>query len=145
MSNQVTIYEKTTVLLNKFLKHEVEIDTVLYGIVQQIETSVIGADEEPTDDDAAARNALRAEQRKWLDLDSDEARILPIALYLDDFRINTAKPSEDRITRLLSVEEVSQSIADVLVQAFLPQDMNSLPLGIQLFYNEQKRKIGSGA
>lgn len=145
MSNQDTIYENTTALLNKFLKHEVEIDAVLYGIVKQIETIVIGADEEAIDGNAAARNALRAEQRKWLDLDSDESRILPIALYLDDFRINTAKPSEDRVTRLLSVEEVSQSIADVLVQGFIPQNITSLSDGTQLFYNEQQRKIGSGA
>lgn len=145
MSDQDTIYENTIFLLNKFIKHEVEIDAVLYGIVKQIETFVIGADEEVIDDDAAARNALRAEQRKWLDLNSDESRILPIALYLDDFRINTARPSEDRVTRLLSIEEVSQSIAEVLTHAFLPQDMTSLPEGIQLFYSEQKRKIGSEA
>lgn len=144
MSNQDTIYENTITLLNKFLKHEVEIDAVLFGIVKQIETFVIGADEEAIDDDVATRNALRAEQRKWLDLDSDESRILPIALYLDDFRINTARPSEDRVARLLSIEELSQSIADVLVQAFLPQDITSIPEGMQLFYNEQKRKIGSG-
>ena len=143
MSNQDTIYENTTALLNKFLKHEVEIDAVLYGIVKQIETIVIGADEEAIDGNAAARNALRAEQREWLDLDSDESRILPIALYLDDFRINTARPSEDRVARLLSIEEVSQSIADVLAQAFLPQDMTSLPDNLQRFIKDQINSIGA--
>ncbi len=145
-------------LLIDFGNDKITMDAVLYGMLDIIESNVVGDDEaienrEGTrtqeDNYKAARNALRALQRKNIRSDEDDSIILPIALCIDDYRRSILTPKDDQVKQL-SVDDTIDLLVDAVEKYLLPRGhatvakKNKSEIGIALtpLYESQLKMLG---
>lgn len=145
-------------LLIDFGNNKISMDAVLYGMLDIIESDVVGADEAAEnkeeaktkeEDYKAARNALRALQRKNIRSDEDDSIILPIALCIDDYRKSILAPKNDQIKQL-TVDDTTELLVDAVEKYLLPKGRatvakkNKSELGMALtpLYESQLKMLG---
>ncbi len=154
-----TIPVKFRKLLIDFGNDKITMDAVLYGMLDIIESDVVGDDEvienrregTRTQEDSykAARNALRALQRKNIRSDEDESIILPIALCIDDYRKSILTPKDDQVKQL-SVDDTIELLVDAVEKYLLPRGRatvakkkkSELGLALMPLYESQLKMLG---
>ena len=153
-----TIPVKFRNLLIDFGNNKITMDAVLYGMLDIIENGVVGDDEvfenregTRTQEDSykAARNTLRALQRKNIRSDEDDSIILPIALCIDDYRRSILTPKDDQVKQL-SVDDTTELLVDAVEKYLLPRgraamakkNKSELGLALMPLYESQLKMLG---